>query len=215
MEKTQKLVIGFILAVSVIVIYTTITGIINYDIIYIILGAFIAGGIGVIVHKINSNSEKRDILKNIRECLDYELETTIDILNKKTKTLEPFEKYRNNPNKKHDLNAETLHINDIFNSGYQDIKMPLLNAIYSNNYVFNLSQNELKNIKNIQIYLDDYNIHIRAFYVGIQQMISNEPVNNFDDICAFQITFFLQHKELNEDLVKKLENLKIEFKENN
>ena len=143
-------------------------------------------------------------MKNIRKCLDYELETTIDILNKKTKTLKPFEKYRNNPNKKHDLNVETLHINDIFNSGYQDIKMPLLNAIYSNNYVFNLSQNELKNIKNIQIYLDDYNIHIRAFYVGIQQMISNEPVNNFDNICAFQITFFLKHKELNEDLVKNL-----------
>ena len=87
-------------------------------------------------------------MKNIRKCLDYELKTVIDTLNKKTETLEWFCKDCNN-SKKTSI-VETMDINVAFDSGYQDIKILL---------------------------------------------------------CGY--------KELNEDLVKKLKNLKDEIKESN
>ena len=150
------------------------------------------------------------------------------MLNKKTETLEPFCKDCNNPEKT--SIAETMGIHVAFDSGYQDIKIPLLNAIYSNNYVFNLSQNELKNIQNIQIYVDDHNNSAQTLYKTIQQLVNdqmktNHMINNnqipdnksehkVENIWGIQRIFLCGYKELNEDLVKKLKNLKDEIKEN-
>lgn len=207
----SKILRSFILVGNVCIIFGSIVLIailflnnrVSDDMIYLILGAILAGIVGMTSHVITSYMETSDMLKKIKKRLNYEAQTIINTLNRNINELEYF-------TNKGDLSQERNkdEIKDIkqkFELGCPYLKTPLRNGIYSNNNVFNMKDDELKNIQDTQTYIDNYNDTIKSWYDMAAKLTEQEPVDNIK--YQLQLAFLFKHKQLNEDLVKNLENM--------
>ena len=179
----------------------------------IILGAVIAGVIGLMTSILHTwVTEKRE-LKKIKTCLKNEIYHNIKLIDKKQ--IE-FKSLLGNGDITRDRSKDEWDkIQQRFDSGYSSLEILLTNAIYSNNNVFKLSDQELTAIRNTQIWMKDYNEELQWLHDMTNKSLNPQfiPMNfSNQKRNSFLITFFQKYMELNVTIKPILKNLKRQWK---
>ena len=121
----------------------------------IILGAGIAGLIGLITSILHTLVTEKRELKKIKTCLKNEMHHIIYLIDRKQIDFKSFLGEGDiNRNRSKDEWDAILHQFD-FKRPY--IAMSLVDAIYSNNNVFKLSDGQLTIMQNIQVLIKKHN----------------------------------------------------------
>ena len=175
----------------------------------IVLGAFIAGCIGIIVHMIYSGLDERFELKRIKISLKNEIEQNIYLIKRNQTNLKSL--LGEGDIKRDRTKDEWNNMQEQFNPGSFRLETLLVNAIYSNNSIFKLSVQRLTIIRNIHAVIKGYNDELQGWHDITRKVLDEQFNPNILDNPNTHvplIMFFSKHTELNIDIKTKLEGLK-------
>ena len=175
----------------------------------IILGALIAGLIGLTTSMAHTLITEKRELKKIKICLKNEIQQNIYLITRKQINLKSF--LGKGDIKRDRTNDEWDKIQQQFDFGCFYLEILLANAIYSNNNIFKLSDQQLKTIRNVQAAIKCYNDELQGWYDFTRNILDKQFNPNMLDNQNTRIpliVFFSKHIELNTDIKIKLESLK-------
>ena len=174
----------------------------------IILGAVIAGVIGLMTSIMHTwVTEKRE-LKKIKLGLKNEMHHTIHLIERRQIMFKSFlDKNVNRNRSKNELDEMRQYLDP--KSHY--IEMSLVNAIYFHHSVFQLSERQLTIIQNIQAALKYYNEDAQQLSSTTTKTLNEQfDPNNLDNqnIQVLLIIFFTKQMKLNHNIITVLVKLK-------